>query len=390
MTGPWIDLFWLKFAADRPYPGYDTLWPARGKDEGQGQGEGMMLAASAQIAPGTAARTGLEGLTARVADDLRDVNRLIVDRMHSPVGLIPQLAGHIIAAGGKRLRPILTLASAQLCGYRGRRHLTLAACVEFIHTATLLHDDVVDQSDLRRGLSTANSVWGNQPSVLVGDFLFSRAFQFMVADGSLEVLKILSDASAVIAEGEVQQLMTTNDTTTGEDDYLSVIGAKTAALFAAACQIGAVVAERPEAEELALGTYGRNFGIAFQLVDDILDFSARQAEAERERRGKVIAAQGELQASSALAEAASVLAKEPIAIQLRYLQTITEIAAENNSTTIFPIPIELIKPFLSGSATRSDSSAETPAALPAPNPLLSGLPQLTKETKPAEPAEPKE
>jgi len=278
LTGPWIDLFWLKFAADRPYPGYDTLWPARGKDEGQGQGEGMMLAASAQIAPGTAARTGLEGLTARVADDLRDVNRLIVDRMHSPVGLIPQLAGHIIAAGGKRLRPILTLASAQLCGYRGRRHLTLAACVEFIHTATLLHDDVVDQSDLRRGLSTANSVWGNQPSVLVGDFLFSRAFQFMVADGSLEVLKILSDASAVIAEGEVQQLMTTNDTTTGEDDYLSVIGAKTAALFAAACQIGAVVAERPEAEELALGTYGRNFGIAFQLVDDILDFSARQAE----------------------------------------------------------------------------------------------------------------
>ncbi len=238
----------------------------------------MTLAASAQIAQGAAARTGLEGLTARVADDLREVNRLIVDRMHSPVALIPQLAGHIIAAGGKRLRPILTLASARLCGYQGRRHLTLAACVELIHTATLLHDDVVDQSDLRRGLSTANAVWGIQPSVLVGDFLFSRAFQLMVADGSLEVLKILSDASAVIAEGEVQQLMTTNDTATGEDDYLSVVAAKTAALFAAACRIGAVVAERPEAEELALGAYGRNFGIAFQLVDDILDFSARQAE----------------------------------------------------------------------------------------------------------------
>ncbi len=263
---------------ERPYRGYDTLLPGRGKDSGPEQGEGMTLAASAQIAQGDPARTGLEGLTARVADDLREVNRLIVDRMHSPVGLIPQLAGHIIAAGGKRLRPVLTLASAQLCGYQGRRHLTLAACVEFIHTATLLHDDVVDQSDLRRGLSTANAVWGNQPSVLVGDFLFSRAFQLMVADGSIEVLKILSDASAVIAEGEVQQLMTTNDTATSEDDYFSVIGAKTAALFAAACRIGAVVAERPEAEKRALEAYGRNFGIAFQLVDDILDFSARQAE----------------------------------------------------------------------------------------------------------------
>ncbi len=238
----------------------------------------MTLAATAQIAQRAAAPTGLEGLTARVADDLREVNRLIVERMHSPVGLIPQVAGHIVAAGGKRLRPILTLASAQLCGYQGHRHLALAACVEFIHTATLLHDDVVDQSNLRRGLSTANAVWGNQPSILVGDFLFSRAFQLMVADGSLKVLKILSDASAVIAEGEVQQLLTTNDTATGEDDYFSVVGAKTAALFAAACRIGAVVAERPESEELALGAYGRNFGIAFQLVDDILDFSARQAE----------------------------------------------------------------------------------------------------------------
>jgi octaprenyl-diphosphate synthase len=238
----------------------------------------MTVAAGVQIAREVAPRTGLESLTARVAEDLEDVNRLIVARMHSPVGLIPQLAGHIIAAGGKRLRPILTLASARLCGYQGRRHLGLAACVEFIHTATLLHDDVVDHSDLRRGASTANALWGNQPSVLVGDFLFSRAFQLMVADGSLKVLEILSDASAVIAEGEVQQLMTTNDTATSEDDYLEVIGAKTAALFAAACRIGAVVAERPEAEERALEAYGRNFGIAFQLVDDILDFSARQAE----------------------------------------------------------------------------------------------------------------
>ncbi len=238
----------------------------------------MTVAAGVQIAREAAPRSALENLTARVAEDLQEVNRLVLTRMHSPVGLIPQLAGHIIAAGGKRLRPILTLASARLCGYHGRRHLGLAACVEFIHTATLLHDDVVDQSDLRRGSSTANALWGNQPSVLVGDFLFSRAFQLMVADGSLNVLKILSDASAVIAEGEVQQRMTTNDTATTEDDYLEVIGAKTAALFAAACRIGAVVAGRPEAEELALDTYGRNFGIAFQMVDDILDFSARQAD----------------------------------------------------------------------------------------------------------------
>jgi len=238
----------------------------------------LTLAAGIEVATHTEERKGIESLAALVADDLQAVNRLILDRMHSPVSLIPQLAGHIIAAGGKRLRPMLTLAAARLCGYQGRRHLGLAACVEFIHTATLLHDDVVDQSNLRRGLSTANALWGNQPSVLVGDFLFSRAFQLMVADGSLKVLKILSDASALIAEGEVQQLMTANDTRTTEKDYLQVVAAKTAVLFAAACQVGAVVAERPEREEAALEDYGRNLGIAFQLVDDILDFSARQTE----------------------------------------------------------------------------------------------------------------
>ena len=234
--------------------------------------------AGIEVARETGRRNGLEPLTALVQDELQAVNRLILERMNSPVSLIPQLAGHIIAAGGKRLRPILTLASARLCGYQGRRHLHLAACVEFIHTATLLHDDVVDQSNLRRGLSTANALWGNQPSVLVGDFLFSRAFQLMVADGSLKVLKILSDASAVIAEGEVQQLLTTNDTATGVQDYLDVVGAKTAALFSAACQIGAVVAERPETEEAALEAFGRNFGIAFQIIDDLLDYSASQVE----------------------------------------------------------------------------------------------------------------
>jgi octaprenyl-diphosphate synthase len=210
--------------------------------------------------------------------DVARVNALILERMQSPVALIPQLAGHIIAAGGKRLRPMLTLAASRMCGYRGLRHVALAAAVEFIHTATLLHDDVVDASDLRRGLATANSVWGNKPSVLVGDFLFSRAFQLMVEDGSLKVLEILSHASAVIAEGEVLQLVTSNDIETCEADYLRVIGAKTAQLFAAASRIGAVLGERSEAEERALETYGRNLGIAFQLVDDVLDYAACEIE----------------------------------------------------------------------------------------------------------------
>ena len=198
--------------------------------------------------------------------------------MDSPVALIPQLAGHIIAAGGKRLRPMLTLASAKLCGYAGERHVNLAAAVEFIHTATLLHDDVVDKSDLRRGSATANALWDNTASVLVGDFLFSRSFQLMVADGSLKALKILSDAAAVIAEGEVMQLVTTNDTATSEAAYLDVVTAKTATLFAAACRIGAIVADRPAVEEDALDTFGMNLGIAFQLVDDVLDYSAREVE----------------------------------------------------------------------------------------------------------------
>ena len=237
-----------------------------------------MAIADVQSVTEPALPNGLAQLTALTREDLQAVNKIILERMQSEVALIPQLAGHVIAAGGKRLRPMLTLASARLCGYQGRRHMALAACVEFIHTATLLHDDVVDDSDLRRGLETANTLWGNKPSVLVGDFLFSRAFQVMVRDGSLEVLRILSDASAVIAQGEVAQLITTNDTETGEADYLRVISEKTAPLFEAACRIGAVVGERPSAEQEALGRYGRNFGIAFQLVDDVLDYSARQAD----------------------------------------------------------------------------------------------------------------
>ena len=220
----------------------------------------------------------LDALVELVDDDLKAVNQTIIDRMHSPVALIPQLAGHIVAAGGKRMRPLLTLAATKMCGYSGDRHIKLAACVEFIHTATLLHDDVVDDSALRRGRSSANALWGNQPSVLVGDFLFSRAFELMVEDGSLKVLGILSRASSVIAEGEVHQLITTNDTETSEAQYLEVVQAKTAELFAASSRIGAVVAERPEVEEEALQVYGLNLGIAFQLIDDVLDYSAKQAE----------------------------------------------------------------------------------------------------------------
>jgi octaprenyl-diphosphate synthase len=220
----------------------------------------------------------LEPLFQLLKPDLERVNRLIVERMHSPVSLVAELAGHIVSAGGKRLRPMLTLACARLCGYAGDRHIALAAVVEFIHTATLLHDDVVDDSQLRRGRDTANAIWGNKPPVLVGDFLFARSFQLMVEDGSLRVLEILSRAAAVIAEGEVHQLMTANDTSTSEAAYLEVIEAKTAALFAAASRVGAVLADRPPPEEEALDRFGRHLGIAYQLVDDVLDFTAQEAE----------------------------------------------------------------------------------------------------------------
>jgi octaprenyl-diphosphate synthase len=229
-----------------------------------------------ETAPAT--KAALDRLQALVAEDLGAVNQIILSRMQSPVVLIPELAGHLIAGGGKRLRPMLTLACAHALSYSGDRHHKLAAAVEFIHTATLLHDDVVDASGLRRGRKTANTIWGNQPSVLVGDFLFSRAFELMVEDGSLRVLKILSRASAVIAQGEVQQLTTAHDLGTTEDRYLEVITSKTAVLFAAACQIAAVVAERDPATEERLETYGRNLGIAFQLVDDALDYAADSAD----------------------------------------------------------------------------------------------------------------
>ncbi|MDD2705989.1 MAG: polyprenyl synthetase family protein [Acidocella sp.] len=217
-------------------------------------------------------------LTSLLERELQATNQAIVARMDSPVALIPQLAAHLVAAGGKRLRPLLTLAAAKLCGYQGERQVKLAACVEFIHTATLLHDDVVDESMLRRGYASANAVFGNKASVLVGDFLFARAFELMVEDGSLEVLRILCSASATIAEGEVLQLTTQNDLSTTEQKYFDVIRGKTAALFAAACEVGGVIADCPPEQCAALARFGMDLGMAFQLVDDALDYSADQAE----------------------------------------------------------------------------------------------------------------
>ena len=223
------------------------------------------------------AEPSLAPMLALTTADMNAVNSVILDRMQSKVAMIPELAGHLIAGGGKRLRPMLTVASARLLDYPGTRHHKLAAAVEFIHTATLLHDDVVDGSEMRRGKRAANLIWGNPATVLVGDFLFSRAFELMVEDGSLKVLKILSHASAVIAEGEVDQLTAQRRIETSEEEYLTIIGAKTAALFAAACRVAPVIAEASEEQELALEAYGRNLGVAFQLVDDAIDYTSDEA-----------------------------------------------------------------------------------------------------------------
>lgn len=205
-------------------------------------------------------------------DDMGAVDALILERMQSSVGMIPDLAQHLVGAGGKRLRPLLTVTAAQLCNYEGDAHHKLAAAVEFIHSATLLHDDVVDESALRRGKKPANLIWGNSASILVGDFLFARAFNLMVETGSMEALGILSNASSVIAEGEVQQLAALRNLAMTEADYMRVIEAKTAALFAAATEVAPVIAQRPVAERDALREYGLKLGLAFQLVDDALDY----------------------------------------------------------------------------------------------------------------------
>ena len=212
------------------------------------------------------------------ADDMRAVNTLIQQRLHSDVALVNQLSHYIINSGGKRLRPLLALICARACGYSGERHVDVAAIIEFIHTATLLHDDVVDESDLRRGKETANNVWGNQAAVLVGDFLYSRSFEMMVDVGSMRVMQILASTTNVIAEGEVLQLLNCHDPDTTEERYMEVIHSKTARLFEAACQLGAVLAGKSPEEEAAMARYGMHLGTAFQLVDDMLDYTASSEE----------------------------------------------------------------------------------------------------------------
>ena len=221
---------------------------------------------------------GLASLSGLAAPDLERVNQVILSRTGSDVAMIPEVANHLISSGGKRLRPMLTLAMAGLCGYRGEGHVKLAASVEFMHTATLLHDDVVDQSDMRRGKAAARMLWGNEASVLVGDFLLGQAFRMMVEVGSLPCLDVLSTAATVIAEGEVMQLAAAKNMQTSEDEYLDVIRAKTAALFAAACEVGPILASRAKAEIAACRSYGSNLGIAFQLIDDALDYGGTSAK----------------------------------------------------------------------------------------------------------------
>ncbi len=236
----------------------------------------------------------LEDLADLLKEDLTAVNAVILEKLTSDVPLIPQIAAYLIAAGGKRIRPVLTLASATALGGNMERARNLAAIVEFIHSATLLHDDVVDESAERRGKASANEVFGNQASVLVGDFLFSRSFQLMVDDGSLKTLRILADASAIIAEGEVLQLQMQGNLETGWDTYIKMIGAKTAALFAAACEVGAVVSDVSSDVEKAMHDYGYNLGLAFQIADDMLDYNADKAALGKQigddfREGKISA-----------------------------------------------------------------------------------------------------
>ena len=220
----------------------------------------------------------LDRLAELVAPDMERVNAAILARTGSDVAMIPEVANHLISSGGKRLRPMLTLAMAKLSGYSGDGHIKLAAAVEFMHTATLLHDDVVDESDMRRGKLAARMLWGNEASVLVGDFLLGQAFKMMVEVGNLHALDILSSAAAVIAEGEVMQLGAAKNTATNEDEYLAVIRAKTAELFAAACEVGPALAAKEKAEQAACRSFGMNLGVAFQLIDDALDYGGKSAK----------------------------------------------------------------------------------------------------------------
>jgi octaprenyl-diphosphate synthase len=232
----------------------------------------------ASISSDSPAIPDLSAIQRLIAGEMAEVNALIQERLRSDVALINQLGQYIVNSGGKRLRPALVLLSSGLFAYQGDKHIALAAIIEFIHTATLLHDDVVDASMLRRGQATANQRWGNEASVLVGDFLYSRAFQMMVDVGSMPVMKVLADATNTIAKGEVQQLINQHNTETTESNYLVVINNKTARLFEAASQLGAIICNRSAAEEQAMIAYGRHLGIAYQLIDDVLDYSASTEE----------------------------------------------------------------------------------------------------------------
>ncbi|MCT7373611.1 polyprenyl synthetase family protein [Chelativorans salis] len=241
---------------------------------------------------GKRSAASIDGLIDLTKDDMGRVNELILSKAGSDVELIPELARHLISSGGKRLRPMVTLAAAQMFGYAGEGHVKLATSVEFMHTATLLHDDVVDESDMRRGRKTARMIWGNQASVLVGDFLLGQAFRMMVDVGSLDALDILSAAASVIAEGEVMQLGVAKNLETTEDEYLAVIKAKTAALFSAAAEVGPVIAEASRNDRAALRSFGANLGLAFQLVDDALDYGGNSSDLGKNigddfREGKV-------------------------------------------------------------------------------------------------------
>ncbi|MCX5497495.1 polyprenyl synthetase family protein [Kaistia dalseonensis] len=234
----------------------------------------------------------IEPLVALVLADMERVNALILSKAGSDVAMIPEVANHLISSGGKRLRPMLTLAAARMSGHHDDGHVKLAASVEFMHTATLLHDDVVDESELRRGKLAARMLWGNQASVLVGDFLLGQAFRMMVEVGSFDALDVLSAAATIIAEGEVMQLSAAKNMATTEDDYLAVIGAKTAALFAAAAEVGPIIAGRGRAERTAFRAYGDNLGLAFQLIDDALDYGGSSADLGKQvgddfREGKI-------------------------------------------------------------------------------------------------------
>jgi octaprenyl-diphosphate synthase len=236
--------------------------------------------------------TTLDRLVDLVAADMARVNTAILARTGSQVTMIPEVANHLISSGGKRLRPMLTIAMAKLAGYAGDGHIKLAAAVEFMHTATLLHDDVVDESDMRRGKLAARMLWGNEASVLVGDFMLGQAFKMMVEVGNLHALEILSSAATVIAEGEVMQLGTAKNTATNEDEYLAVIRSKTAELFAAACEVGPALAGKDKAQQAACRSFGMNLGIAFQLIDDALDYGGKSAKLGKNvgddfREGKV-------------------------------------------------------------------------------------------------------